>query len=117
MGMTRLSAFVAGSGLSVLLLAAAGCGTNIPPKLEVRDPNSGRSYQTYQSWGQVEKGVGYGFTDIETGSRITLTNYEIRTIEPEYVDGGLPFGCATCDHAFVIKYEVFVRIIRTRIDE
>jgi hypothetical protein len=43
--------------------------------------------------------------------------HEIRTIEPEYVDGGLPFGCATCDHAFVIKYEVFVRIIRTRIDE
>jgi hypothetical protein len=83
MGMTRLAAFVAGSGLSVLLLAAAGCGTNIPPKLEVRDPNSGRSYQTYQSWGQVEKGVGYGFTDIETGSRITLTNYEIRTIEPK----------------------------------
>jgi hypothetical protein len=59
----------------------AGCGTNIPPKLEVRDPGSGRTYQTYQPWGQVEKGVGYGFTDIETGRRVTLTNYEITTLE------------------------------------
>ena len=65
------------------LVLLAGCGQTIPPKLEVRDPASGRTYQTYKPWGQVEKGVGYGFTDIETGRRVTLTNYEIRTVEGE----------------------------------
>jgi hypothetical protein len=64
-------------------LAVSGCATNIPPKLEVRDVSSGRTYQTYQPWGQVEKGVGYGFTDAETGRKIMLTNYEIRTLEAE----------------------------------
>jgi hypothetical protein len=66
----------------VLVLGVlAGCGTEIPPRLEVRDPASGRAYQTYQPWGHVEKGVGYNFTDIESGKRITLTNYEIKTLE------------------------------------
>ena len=41
-----------------------GCATNIPPKLQVRDVGSGRTYTTYQPWGTVEKGVGYGFTEI-----------------------------------------------------
>lgn len=61
----------------------AGCGTTIPPKVEVRDVSSGRTYQTYQPWGQVEKGIGYSFTDIETGRRVTLTNYELRTLESQ----------------------------------
>src|SRR5690242_16025074 len=73
---------------SVVLLAAptvlllTGCGgTTIPPKLQVRDVASGRTYTTYQPWGQVEKGIGYEFTDAETGNRITLTNYELKTVE------------------------------------
>jgi hypothetical protein len=67
--------------VSVLGLSAAGCGVTIPPKLEVRDVGSGRTYQTYQPWGEVEKGIGYQFTDIETGRRINLQNYELRTLE------------------------------------
>jgi hypothetical protein len=66
-----------------LTLFVAGCATNIPPKLEVRDVSSGRTYTTYKPWGQVEKGVGYGFTDAETGRKIMLTNYEVRTLEAE----------------------------------
>jgi hypothetical protein len=61
----------------------AGCATTIPPKLEIRDVSSGRTYTTYQPWGKVTKGVGYDFTDIETGKRITLTNYEVSTVEGE----------------------------------
>ena len=65
-----------------LSLSAIGCGgTTIPPKLGVRDTASGRSYTTYEPWGEVEKGVGYEFTDIDTGKRITLTNYELSTLE------------------------------------
>src|SRR5690349_5277438 len=64
-------------------LALAGCATQIPPRLEVRDVSSGRTYQTYKPWGQVEKGIGYGFTDIESGRKITLTNYEVRTLEDQ----------------------------------
>ena len=65
-----------------LCLGAAGCGgTTIPPKLNVRDVASGRTYTTYEPWGEVEKGVGYEFTDIDTGKRITLTNYELSTLE------------------------------------
>lgn len=64
-----------------LVLALAGCATTIPSKLEVRDVSSGRTYNTYHPWGKVTKGVGYEFTDIETGKRITLTNYEISTLE------------------------------------
>jgi hypothetical protein len=67
--------------LIAALTMLAGCGVNIPPKLEVRDVSSGRTYTTYQPWGQVEKGVGYSFTDIDTGRRINLTNYELRTVE------------------------------------
>ncbi len=67
--------------LIALSLSLAGCGTAIPPKLEVRDVGSGRTYTTYQPWGEVEKGVGYQFTDIETGRRINLQNYELRTLE------------------------------------
>jgi hypothetical protein len=80
--MRRLLSSLLCSG--VLALFAAGCGgVNVPPKLEVRDVNSGRTYTTYKPWGEVEKGVGYGFTDIETGKRITLTNYELTTLEGE----------------------------------
>lgn len=69
-------------GLIVLsLFALVGCATDIPPKLQVRDVNSGRTYTTYQPWGDVTKGVGYEFTDIDTGNHITLTNYEIKTVE------------------------------------
>jgi hypothetical protein len=64
-------------------IVVAGCAVNLPPKLEVRDVSSGRTYTTYKPWGQVEKGVGYGFTDLETGRKIMLTNYEIRTLEAE----------------------------------
>src|SRR5262249_51110185 len=67
--------------LTLAGLALVGCSTNIPPKLQVRDVSSGRLYTTYQSWGDVQKGVGYSFTDIETGKRITLTNYELNTLE------------------------------------
>lgn len=66
-----------------LALAVTGCTTTIPPRIEVRDVSSGRMYNTYQPWGKVTKGVGYEFTDIETGSRVTLTNYEIRTLEAQ----------------------------------
>ena len=64
-----------------LALALTGCGTTIPAKLQVRDVGSGRTYTTYQPWGKVTKGVGYDFTDIESGNRINLTNYELSTIE------------------------------------
>src|SRR5688572_12970330 len=64
-----------------ILLAAIGCGVSVPPKLEVRDTGSGRMYTTYQPWGKVIRGTGYEFTDIDTGKRITLTNYEISTLE------------------------------------
>ena len=67
---------------SALCLGVAGCGgTTIPPKLGVRDTASGRTYTTYEPWGEVEKGVGYEFTDIDSGKRVTLTNYELNTIE------------------------------------
>src|SRR3954453_20247072 len=69
------------AGVAGLTLFAAGCATNIPKKLQVRDVGSGRTYTTYQPWGQVEKGIGYEFTDAETGSRINLTNYELKTLE------------------------------------
>jgi hypothetical protein len=72
---------IARASLIAVVLFAAGCGTSIPPKLEVRDVTSGRTYTTYQPWGEVEKGVGYQFTDIETGRRINLQNYELRTLE------------------------------------
>ena len=67
--------------VGVLGLSAVGCGVTIPPKLEVRDVSSGRTFTTYQPWGEVEKGVGYTFTDIETGRRINLQNYELRTLD------------------------------------
>ena len=74
-----LASFLCAAALS---LAAVGCsGTTIPPKLGVRDVASGRSYTTYEPWGEVEKGVGYGFTEIDSGKRITLTNYELSTLE------------------------------------
>jgi hypothetical protein len=66
---------------ATLCATVAGCGVNIPPKLEVRDVSSGRTFTTYQPWGEVEKGVGYTFTDIETGRRINLQNYELRTLD------------------------------------
>lgn len=66
---------------SVALSGIVGCATQIPAKLQVRDVASGRTYTTYQPWGKVTKGVGYDFVDVETGNRITLTNYELSTIE------------------------------------
>jgi hypothetical protein len=84
-GVTRLILF------GTLALVLAGCAKSIPPRLEVRDVSSGRTYNTYQPWGKITKGVGYEFTDIETGKRITLTNYEISTIEgTKSVPGGSP---------------------------
>ena len=68
--------------IAAALLTLVGCGgTTIPAKVGVRDVSSGRTYTTYQPWGQVEKGIGYEFTDAETGKRITLTNYELQTLE------------------------------------
>lgn len=65
----------------VLSIVLTGCTTAIPDRLEVRDVGSGRTYQTYKPWGEVEKGVGFSFVDIETGRRVNLTNYEVRTLE------------------------------------
>jgi hypothetical protein len=64
-----------------VMVAVIGCSVKIPPKLQVRDVSSGKSYETYQPWGEVIKGAGYQFTDIDSGKRITLTNYEVSTIE------------------------------------
>ena len=58
-----------------------GCQTTIPSKLEVRDVSSGRTYTTYEPWGHITKGIGYEFSDAETGKHITLTNYELKTLE------------------------------------
>jgi hypothetical protein len=65
----------------VACLLISGCGVDIPPRLEVRDVSSSTAYSTYEPWGRVEKGIGYQFTDIESGKRVTLTNYELRTLE------------------------------------
>jgi hypothetical protein len=73
------------AGAALLTLVGCSSGTTLPPRLEVRDVASGRTYSTYQPWGQVEKGLGYEFTDIETGKRVTLTNYEIKTLEAQKV--------------------------------
>ena len=70
-------------GVATIVLFIGGCGKNIPPKLQVRDVSSGKLYTTYKPWGEVTKGTGYEFTDIETGNRVTLTNYEVSTIESE----------------------------------
>ena len=70
------------------MLTLVGCSNNtaIPAQIGVRDVASGRNYTTYQPWGQVEKGMGYEFTDVQTGKRVTLTNYELHTIaEPKSV--------------------------------
>ena len=67
--------------VGTLAFALAGCTTTIPAKLQVRDVGSGRTYTTYQPWGKVTKGIGYDFTDIETGNRVTLQNYELSTLE------------------------------------
>jgi hypothetical protein len=69
------------AGLAATLFIAGCGGTTIPPKLHVRDVGSGRTYTTYEPWGEVEKGVGYAFTDVDTGKRITLTDYELSTVE------------------------------------
>src|SRR5690348_13983141 len=69
--------------LGMLAVAAIGCSTTIPPKLQVRDVSSGRTYTTYQNWGDVEKGVGYSFVDAETGNHITLSNYEVKTLDAQ----------------------------------
>lgn len=67
----------------VVGLCVVGCSTTIPAKLEVRDTTGGRTYTTYQPWGKITKGVGYSFTDLESGKQITLTNYELKTLESE----------------------------------
>ena len=84
--MVRGIGWLSGSVLAFALVS--GCGTKIPPKLQVRDVGSGRTYTTYEPWGEVEKGVGYEFTDIETGNRINLTNYELKTVEGEKTVSG-----------------------------
>ena len=66
-----------------VMVALVGCSVKIPPKLQVRDVSTGKSYETYQPWGKVVKGAGYQFTDLETGKKITLTNYEVSTLEGE----------------------------------
>lgn len=64
-----------------LTLFVGGCATEIPAKMEVTDVSSGKIYHTYQPWGEENKGIGYKFTDIETGKKITLTNYELKQVE------------------------------------
>jgi hypothetical protein len=68
--------------LVAISLCLAGCGVDIPAKVEVRDVTSSKTYLTYEPWGRVEKGIGYQFTDIQNGSKVTLTNYELKTVEP-----------------------------------
>src|SRR5829696_5509611 len=75
--------------VGTLALVLTGCATSIPPKLQVRDVASGRTYTTYQPWGKVTKGIGYDFTDIDSGNRVTLQNYELSTLEgTKSVSGG-----------------------------
>ena len=66
---------------AVTTIVGCASGTAIPAKLEVRDTGSGRTYHTYEPWGEVEKGVGYSFTDIDTGKKVTLTGYEVKTTD------------------------------------
>lgn len=67
--------------LSLATFGLSGCTENIPPKVEVRDVSSGTTFTTYQPWGKVEKGQGYTFTDITSGRRVTLNNYETRQVQ------------------------------------
>jgi hypothetical protein len=62
-------------------LFVGGCATEIPAKMQVTDVSSGKTYTTYEPWGKVDKGIGYKFTDIDTGKQITLTNYELKQVE------------------------------------
>lgn len=80
-------------------LFVAGCTTTIPPKLEVRDVSSGRTYTTYKPWGEVTKGIGYEFADIESGNHITLTNYEVKTLEDSKSVGSDSIEAKTFDAA------------------
>jgi hypothetical protein len=60
----------------VLLLLVAGCGSYY----KITDPNSGRVYYTtgYQDLGY---GQGTRFTDLKTGSQVTLTSTDIKKID------------------------------------
>jgi hypothetical protein len=61
----------------VLLAGLAGCGSTY---YKVTDPTSGRVYYTtgYQDLGY---GQGTRFTDLKTGSQVTLTSTDIKKID------------------------------------
>src|SRR4029079_17299117 len=70
--------------LSGMALVLVGCQTSIPPKIQVRDVDNGKTYTTYQTWGHVGAGrVGYEFTDLDTGKKISVPNYQLTEISEE----------------------------------
>lgn len=69
--------------VSTAFLFVAGCGQNVPAKLEVKDVSSGKTYTTYADLTKEEKGVGYKLYDIKSSASVTLTSYEIKTLEAE----------------------------------
>ena len=65
----------------VLLVAVAGCGSTY---YKITDTNSGRAYYTtgYQDLGY---GQGMRFTDMKTGSQVTLPATEIKKINKDEI--------------------------------
>ncbi len=76
---------------STVLIAASGCTTDIPARVEVKDVTTGKTFNTYETWGRTVSGVGYRFTDVASGDTVTLTNYELHTLESKKtVDANSP---------------------------
>lgn len=68
------------SGLFLILAALiAGCGVHVPPKYQVTDVSSGKTFTTYGTWGK-ENMLGYNFYDIDSGERIMLKSYQSKKI-------------------------------------
>lgn len=70
---------------SLVLVAVSGCTTEIPARIEVKDVVTGKTFKTYETWGRPISGVGYRFTDVESGDTVTLTNYELHTVESKKI--------------------------------
>ncbi len=68
-------------GMAILALVLGGCGVYVPARLQVTDVSSGRTYDTYSSWGK-ENMLGYSFYDAKSGQRVMLKSYEINVLEP-----------------------------------
>ena len=69
--------------VSTAFLLVAGCGQNVPAKLEVKDVSSGKTYTTYADLTKEEKGIGYKLFDVTSSTSVTLTSYEVKTLEAE----------------------------------